>query len=104
MPTSYPFGFMNRYNCRMRRASKPLRMSLAMVVLAGFAQGAKPQASAQAFQKVMQPYVEARMFMGSVLVARQGKTIFNHGYGISGFGLSILNSHTTLYNLFFVSK
>src|ERR1044072_4914945 len=99
MPTSYPFGFMNRYNCRMRRASKPLRMSLAMVVLAGFAQGAKPPASAQAFQKVIQPYVEARIFMGRVLVARQGKAIFNHSYAMADLEWSIPTSPTTRFNI-----
>ena len=70
-------------------ASKPLRMALAMVVLAGFAQEASAQAPAQAFQKVMQPYVDAKMFMGSVLVASKGKTIFNNAYGMADLEWSI---------------
>ena len=65
MLTSYPFGFMNSYNYRVMRFYKTLRMSLAMVVLTGLAAPARAQASVQAFQKVMQPYVDAKMFMGT---------------------------------------
>src|ERR1044072_5252356 len=83
---------------------KPLRMALAMVVLVGFAQGTHAQAPAQAFQKVMQPYVDARMFMGSVLVARKGKTIFNNGYGMADLEWSIPNSPTTRFNIASMTK
>lgn len=83
---------------------KPLRMALAMVVLAGFAQEARAQAPAQAFQKVMQPYVDARMFMGSVLVARKGKTIFNNSYGMADLEWSIPNSPTTRFNIASMTK
>ena len=83
---------------------KPLRMALAMVVLAGFAQEARAQAPAQAFQNVMQPYVDARMFMGSVLVARKGKTIFNKSYGMADLEWSIPNSPTTRFNIASMTK
>ena len=83
---------------------KPLRMALAIVVLAGFAHEASAQAPAQAFQKVMQPYVDARMFMGSVLVARKGKTIFNNGYGMADLEWSIPNSPTTRFNIASMTK
>src|ERR1043166_822858 len=83
---------------RQSVASKPLRMALAIVVLAGFAQEASAQASAQAFQKVMQPYVDAKMFMGSVLVAGKGKTIFNNAYGMADLEGTIPNSPTTRFN------
>jgi len=85
-------------------ASKPLRMALAMVVLAGFAQEASAQAPAQAFQKVMQPYVDAKMFMGSVLVASKGKTIFNNAYGMADLEWSIPNSPTTRFNIASMTK
>ena len=84
-------------------ASKPLRMALAMVVLAGFAQEASAQAPAQ-FQKVMQPYVDAKMFMGSVLVASKGKTIFNNAYGMAHLEWSIPNSPTTRFNIASMTK
>ena len=85
-------------------AIKLLRMALAMVVLAGFAQEASAQAPAQAFQKVMQPYVDAKMFMGSVLVARKGKTIFNKSYGMADLEWSIPNSPTTRFNIASMTK
>src|ERR1044072_2548100 len=89
---------------RQSGASKPLRMALAIVVLAGLAQEANAQASAQAFQKVMQPYVDAKTFMGSVLVARKGKTIFNHSYGMADLEWSIPNSPTTRFNIASMTK
>jgi CubicO group peptidase (beta-lactamase class C family) len=79
--------------------SKRLRMALAMVVLSGFAQEASAQAPAKAFQKVMQPYVDARTFMGSVLVARKGRIIFSNGYGMADLEWSIPNSPTTRFNI-----
>src|ERR1051326_6471752 len=85
-------------------ASKPLRMALAMVVLAGFAQEASAQAPAQAFQKVVQPYVEAKMFMGCVLVASKGKTIFNNSYGMADLEWSVPNSPTTRFNIASMTK
>ncbi|HVI72802.1 MAG TPA: serine hydrolase domain-containing protein, partial [Pyrinomonadaceae bacterium] len=78
-------------------------MALAMVVLAGFAQEASAQAPAQ-FQKVMQPYVDAKMFMGSVLVASKGKTIFNNAYGMADLEWSIPNSPTTRFNIASMTK
>jgi len=89
---------------RQSVSSKPLRMALAMVVLAGFAQEASAQAPAQAFQKVMQPYVDAGKFMGSVRVARNGKTIFNNAYGMADLEWSIRNSPTTRFNIASMTK
>jgi len=74
------------------------------VVFAGFAQEASAQAPAQAFQKVMQPYVDAKMFMGSVLVASKGKTIFNNAYGMADLEWSIPNSPTTRFNIASMTK
>jgi CubicO group peptidase (beta-lactamase class C family) len=79
-------------------------MALSLVVLAGFAQEASAQAPAQAFQKVMQPYVDAKMFMGSVLVASKGKTIFNNAYGMADLEWSIPNSPTTRFNIASMTK
>lgn len=79
-------------------------MALAVVVLAGFAEGASAQAPAQVFQKVMQPYVDARMFVGSVLVARKGTTIFNKSDGMADLEWSIPNSPTTRFNIASMTK
>src|SRR6185295_12642044 len=85
-------------------ASKPLQVALAMVLLAGLAQGASAQAPPQAFQKLMQPYVDARMFMGSVLVASKGKTIFSNSYGMADLEWSISNSPATRFNIASMTK
>jgi len=92
-----PFG-------RQSGASKPLRVALAIVVLAGLAHEASAQAPPQAFQKLMQPYVDARMFMGSVLVASKGKIIFSNGYGMADLEWSIPNSPTTRFNIASMTK
>ena len=86
------------------RKSAAIRLALAMVVLAGLAQEASAQATAQAFQKVMQPYVDARRFMGSVLVARKGKILFNNGYGMADLEWNIPNSPATRFNIASMTK
>ena len=75
-----------------------------MVVLPGLAQEAGAQAPPQAFQKLMQPYVDAKLFMGSVLVASKGKIIFNNGYGMADLEWSIPNSPTTRFNIASMTK
>ena len=75
-----------------------------MVVLAGLAQEASAQAPPQAFQKVMQPYVDAKLFMGSVLVASKGKAIFKNGYGMADLEWSVPNSPTTRFNIASMTK
>jgi len=52
----------------------------------------------------MQPYVDAKMFMGSVLVASKGKTIFNNAYGMADLEWSIPNSPTTRFNIASMTK
>jgi CubicO group peptidase (beta-lactamase class C family) len=41
------------------------------------------QAPGDRLQRVVQPYVDAQMFMGSVLVAENGKIIFSKSYGMA---------------------
>jgi CubicO group peptidase (beta-lactamase class C family) len=52
----------------------------------------------------MQPYVEAKMFMGSVLVASKGRTIFNNAYGMADLEWSVPNSPTTRFNIASMTK
>lgn len=97
-------GIYRLLDGRQFAASKLLRVALAIVVLTGFASEASAQAPSQAFQKVMQPYVDARMFMGSVLVASKGKIIFNNAYGMADLEWSIPNSPTTRFNIASMTK
>jgi CubicO group peptidase (beta-lactamase class C family) len=56
------------------------------------------------FQQVVQPYVDAQMFMGSVLVAKSGKAIFNKSYGMADLEWSVPNSPTTKFNIASMTK
>jgi|ERR1043166_7454473 CubicO group peptidase (beta-lactamase class C family) len=56
------------------------------------------------FQHVVQPYVDAQMFMGSVLVARGGKVIFSKSYGMADLEWNIPNSATTRFNIASMTK
>ncbi|HEV8183622.1 MAG TPA: serine hydrolase domain-containing protein, partial [Candidatus Angelobacter sp.] len=56
------------------------------------------------FQQVVQPYVDAQMFMGSVLVAKSGKVIFNKSYGMADLEWSVPNSPTTKFNIASMTK
>src|SRR6476646_3280049 len=56
------------------------------------------------FQQVVQPYVDAQMFMGSVLVAKSGKAIFNKSYGMADLEWSVPNSPTTRFNIASMTK
>src|SRR5215831_7442784 len=63
--------------------------------------------SAQAperFQQVVQPYVDAQMFMGSVLVAKSGKILFSKSYGMADLEWSVPNSSTTRFNIASMTK
>src|SRR5215472_11236352 len=63
--------------------------------------------SAQApdrFQQVVQPYVDAQMFMGSVLVAKDGKVVFSKSYGMADLEWSVPNSSTTRFNIASMTK
>jgi len=62
------------------------------------------QMSAEPFQQVVQPYVDARMFMGSVLVAKEGKIIFKQGYGMANLEWNVPNSPTTRFNIASMTK
>ena len=55
-------------------------------------------------QQVVQPYVDAHMFMGSVLVAEGGKVIFSKSYGMADLEWGIPNSSTTRFNIASMTK
>jgi len=103
LPTSC-VRFSDIYNARMMRFSKgPFYGLLLAIAIADLA----PESSAQApgqFQQVMQPYVDAQMFMGSVLVARNGKTIFSESYGMADLEWSVPNASTTRFNIASMTK
>jgi len=62
------------------------------------------QTQVQRMQQIVQPYGDAQMFMGSVLVAQHGKTIFGQSYGMADLEWSIPNSSTTRFNIASMTK
>jgi len=52
----------------------------------------------------VQPYVDAQMFMGSVLVAEDGKVIFSKSYGTADLEWKVPNSPTTRFNIASMTK
>jgi CubicO group peptidase (beta-lactamase class C family) len=62
------------------------------------------QAPSDPLQQVVKPYVDAQMFMGSVLVAKNGKVIFSKSYGMADLEWSVPNSPTTRFNIASMTK
>ena len=55
-------------------------------------------------EEVVQSYVSAKQFMGSVLVARDGKVLLNQGYGSANLEWGVPNSPTTKFRLGSITK
>jgi CubicO group peptidase (beta-lactamase class C family) len=93
------------YNCRMTRLpERAFRRALPSIVLAILAHASTAQVPANRFQQVVQPYVDAQMFMGSVLVAKDGKAVFSKSYGMADLEWSVPNSPTTRFNIASMTK
>src|SRR5215813_14775715 len=81
-----------------------LRAALRAMVLALLANTCSAQIPADRLQQVVQPYVEAQMFMGSVLVAKGGKIVFSKGYGMADLEWDVPNFPTTRFNIASMTK
>jgi len=88
----------------MSRLPKPFRGVLPAIVLALFAGASSAQAPAYRMQQVVQPYVDAQMFMGSVLVAESGKVVFSKSYGMADLEWNVPNSPATRFNIASMTK
>jgi len=55
-------------------------------------------------EQVVQSYVANKQFMGSVLVARDGKVVFSKGYGFANLEWDVPNSPTAKFRLGSVTK
>lgn len=87
----------------MRLSNRSLRSVVLVFVLAAFI-GPSTAQTRQRFQQVVQPYADAQMFMGSVLVARNGNIIFSKSYGMADLEWNIPNSSTTRFNIASITK
>ena len=63
------------------------RPALMAVVLALSLRPSTAQTIADRMQRVVQPYVDAQMFMGSILAAKDGKVIFSRELRDGGLGV-----------------
>jgi CubicO group peptidase (beta-lactamase class C family) len=55
-------------------------------------------------QEIIQSYVSAKTFMGSVLVSKDGRLLINQGYGFANLEWNIPNSPTTKFRLGSLTK
>jgi CubicO group peptidase (beta-lactamase class C family) len=62
------------------------------------------QTAAERMDKLVKPYIDAQMFMGSVLVAQHGKVLFSKSYGWADAEWNIPNSSTSRFNIASVTK
>jgi CubicO group peptidase (beta-lactamase class C family) len=79
---------------------KPLigAVALVFVAAASFAQDAAQ------LDQVVQTHVQNKTFMGSVLVARDGKVILSKGYGFANLEWNVPNTPTTKFRLGSITK
>ena len=80
------------------------RLALAAVFLVLLPSPSNSQALADRMEQVVQPYVDAQMFMGSVLAARDGKVIFEKSYGMADLEWNVRNSPATKFNIASMTK
>lgn len=97
-------GFFDIYNARiMRLTNGPFRGVPLAIAIAALAH-TSPAQTPDRFQQVVQPYIDAQMFMGSALVARNGRVIFSKSYGMADLEWNIPNSSTTRFNIASMTK
>jgi CubicO group peptidase (beta-lactamase class C family) len=88
---------------------KPLNRALqiACLLLAsgiGVCQDLPDGQIASRLEAYLRPFVETGNFTGSVLVARKGRVLFRHSYGMANFELRVPNSPETRFHIASISK
>jgi CubicO group peptidase (beta-lactamase class C family) len=59
---------------------------------------------ASQLEAYLKPFAETGNFMGAVLVARKGRVLFRHAYGMANYELQVPNSPATRFHIASVSK
>jgi len=83
------------------RNSQLAVLGIAFAFIAGVCSA---QASGERLQQIVQPYADAQLFMGSVLVAQHGNVMFSKSYGWADIEWNIPNSSTTRFQIASVTK
>jgi CubicO group peptidase (beta-lactamase class C family) len=78
--------------------------ALPAIVFALLAGRCNAQGLPDGMQQVVQPYVDAQMFMGNVLVAKAGKVVFSKSYGMADLEWNVPNSPPTRFNIASMTK
>src|SRR6476469_8371708 len=80
------------------------RIILAVILTAScLAQDKVPNASIARMEQIVQAYVPGK-FMGTVLVARDGKSLLDKGYGFANLEWQVPNTPTTKFRLGSITK
>ena len=87
-----------------RLPNRMFQTALPIILLAILVHPGNAQTRVEHFHRVVQPYVDAQMFMGSVLVAKEGKPVFNRGYGMADLEWNVSNSPATRFNIASMTK
>jgi CubicO group peptidase (beta-lactamase class C family) len=87
-----------------RLSNRHFRVGFRAIALAVLAGRCIAQVPAERMQQVVQPYSDAQMFMGNVLVAKEGKAVFSKSYGMADLEWSVPNSPTTRFNIASMTK
>src|SRR3984957_19557922 len=83
------------------RNSQLAVLGIAFAFIAGVCSA---QASSERLQQIVQPYADAQLFMGSVLVAQHGNVMFSKSYGWADIEWNIPDSSTTRFNIASMTK
>jgi CubicO group peptidase (beta-lactamase class C family) len=84
----------------------PIRRLVALFLYVASATAAHAQSSdpTSRMQQIIQHYTDNKTFMGTVLVAKDGKTLLDQGYGFADLEWQIPNSPTTKFRLGSLTK
>ncbi|PYP85698.1 MAG: serine hydrolase [Candidatus Angelobacter sp. Gp1-AA117] len=81
------------------------RIALLLIFAAACSAQEKPQADpVPRMEQIIQSYLADHAFMGSVLVARGGKTLLDKGYGFANLEWQVPNTSTTKFRLGSITK
>jgi CubicO group peptidase (beta-lactamase class C family) len=87
-----------------RLPKRPFRILLIAFALAALSHPSRPQALSDRLQQVVKPYIDAQMFMGSVMVAKNRQVLFSKGYGMADLEWNVPNSSSTRFNIASMTK
>ena len=89
---------MNKLNVRYQRLATSIALLLLLATIAG-AQDLSPK-----FEEYLNNLAKSNRFIGSALVARDGKVLFSKGYGLANVEFDVPNTPQTKFRLGSITK